>query len=586
MHAPVATQQEPASAFPNIEPPGVRTWIERSDAAAELLIEPLARFYPELAGYWGVSGLDEEVSQAPPDLDERWLAAFGAVVPALEARLQHESHPDVRRDLRLLLRKSAEKLEERRLERDLLLPYMNVARTVFEGIHALVDDQVAAGRREAGLVRLRRYAGLEGGYRPIAEQAAERLRSRLHRTELLGPFQGELERDLASSGKYVEGIAALFTRHGLTGHEPVLRSLRTQLDAYEQILRAELLPRCRDHFRLPPELYAARLRDLGVDMPLTELVSRARAAFREISCEMAALAPLVSRAQGLGATGVLEVLHELKKRQIPDAQLLEHYTGRISAIEALVEQARFVTLPQRRMRVRLATEAESTMSPSPALRAPRLLGNTGEMGEFVLPLQFSPRSPEVALRPDDFSFEAASWNFTVHEARPGHDLQFAAMVEHGLSKARALWGTSPAAIEGWALYCEAEMRPYLPLEAQLVCLQHRLMRAARAFLDPGLHCGTVGEAEALEVLERQVGLSPAMAQMELLRYTFHTPGQASAYFCGYVRMLELRVEAELAARGAFEPRAYHDALLAQGPLPPDLLREAVLERWTPRGPEP
>ena len=85
---------------------------------------------------------------------------------------------------------------------------------------------------------------------------------------------------------------------------------------------------------------------------------------------------------------------------------------------------------------------------------------------------------------DDFTFDAASWTLTAHEARPGHELQFASLVEKGVSLARAVFAFNSVNVEGWALYAEAEMKPYLPLDGQLIGLQHRLMRAARAFLDP------------------------------------------------------------------------------------------------------
>jgi uncharacterized protein (DUF885 family) len=42
-------------------------------------------------------------------------------------------------------------------------------------------------------------------------------------------------------------------------------------------------------------------------------------------------------------------------------------------------------------------------------------------------------------------------------------------------------------VEGWALYAEAEMIPYEPAEGQLIALQFRMLRAARAMLDPMLN---------------------------------------------------------------------------------------------------
>jgi uncharacterized protein (DUF885 family) len=230
------------------------------------------------------------------------------------------------------------------------------------------------------------------------------------------------------------------------------------------------------------------------------------------------------------------------------------------------------------MRIRLASEAESAAIPAPNMRPPRLLGNTGEMGEFVLPLRIPSESGEdVAF--DDFTFEAASWTLTVHEGRPGHELQFAAIVEKGVSTARVLFAFNSVNVEGWALYQEAEMKPYLPLEGQLASLQHRLLRAARAFVDPGLQLGQLDRDEVFRVLEHEVVLSHGMALQEVQRYTFLAPAQATAYFCGYQRLMELRTDAERLLADGFDRRAYHDFILSQGLLPPALLRQAVMNEF-------
>jgi uncharacterized protein (DUF885 family) len=126
------------------------------------------------------------------------------------------------------------------------------------------------------------------------------------------------------------------------------------------------------------------------------------------------------------------------------------------------------------------------------------------------------------------------------------------------------------------------MRPYEPLDGQLAALQHRLMRAARAFLDPGLQAGTVTREEATRVLVEDVVVSEAMALQEVERYTFRAPGQATSYFCGYQRLMELRTEVERALAGRFVRGRYHDFLLSQGLLPPRLLARAVREEFLPR----
>jgi uncharacterized protein (DUF885 family) len=60
------------------------------------------------------------------------------------------------------------------------------------------------------------------------------------------------------------------------------------------------------------------------------------------------------------------------------------------------------------------------------------------------------------------------------------------------------------------------------------------------------------------------------------RYTFRSPGQAPSYYCGYTRLMELRTDVERLLGDRFDRRAYHDFILAQGLLPPALLRKAVM----------
>jgi len=80
------------------------------------------------------------------------------------------------------------------------------------------------------------------------------------------------------------------------------------------------------------------------------------------------------------------VIRELKKRQVPADAILPFYQRRLQEIEKLVREHDIVTLPARPAGIRLASEAESAAVPAPHFLPPRLLGNRGEYGEFVLPL--------------------------------------------------------------------------------------------------------------------------------------------------------------------------------------------------------
>ncbi len=557
---------------------GQEAWVEKSNENAQVLLEVFARFSPEGAGQLGVPGLDEEIFDLQPGLFERSNQATEKALAVLRERLEAETDPAVRQDLEILIAVAEESIEGSELNRKYNLPYFNLSQTVFRGIRSLLDDQVEPERRAAALVRLRKYAGLEDGYTPIAELAMDRIRERLEVAELVGPFRGELERDLQNAPAFTGGITELFQKYEIAGYEDAHAQLSEQLEAYHEFVTEAVLPRARDDFRLPEEMYAYSLRQRGVDIPVEELVSRAQVAFKEIQNEMQALAPLVAESRGLDVTDYRDVIRELKKEQLVGEAILPHYEARIVQLEELIEREGVISLPERAMRIRLASEAEAAAIPAPNMRPPRMIGNTGQMGEFVLPLKI-PAEGGGDVGFDDFTFEAASWTLTVHEGRPGHELQFASVVEKGISIARAIFALNSVNVEGWALYAEAEMKPYLPLDGQLISLQHRLLRAARAHLDPLLQMGEVTREKTLRILKEQVVLSDAMAQQEVERYTFRSPGQATSYFYGYTRLTELRTEVERILADRFDRRRFHDFILAQGMLPPRLLRKAVLEQF-------
>ena len=122
------------------------------------------------------------------------------------------------------------------------------------------------------------------------------------------------------------------------------------------------------------------------------------------------------------------------------------------------------------------------------------------------------------------------------------------MVEHGVSLARSLFAFNSVNVEGWALYAEFMMVPYEPAGGQMIALQLRMLRAARAMLDPMLNLGLITRERAHDILVDDVGLSEAFAREELDRFTFRSPGQATAYFYGYTRLLELREQVRDRAR--------------------------------------
>ncbi|HSM68577.1 MAG TPA: DUF885 domain-containing protein [Xanthomonadales bacterium] len=554
-------------------------WVAMSDEHTRRVLEAQAAFAPEGAANLGLEQFDENIIDLGPDLHERSIRTDQELVALTRERLRTAEHPKLLQDLQILAQALEDGIRSEQLDHQHMLPYYNLSQALFFGFRSLLDPRTDAQRYPAALVRLKKYTGAAEGYTPVTELARQRTTERFAEPGLLGPFKGQLERDLNNVSRFADGLRQTFAASGLEGWEPDLETLLEQLDDYAGWLREEMLPRAREDHRLPEEVYADNLKNFGVRDTPEQLILAAQFGFQEIKTQMRSLARQIAEQRGWENGELMFVMKELKKEQIPQDRILEVYQQRLAEVEDIIREHDIVTLPERDASIRLATEAESASIPAPFMSPPQLIGNTGQYGEFVL-VQKNPAMEEGAQM-DDWSHDAVTWPLTVHEARPGHEMQFAALVENGTSLARITYAFNSANVEGWGLYAETIMMEHLPLEGQLFTLLTRLQRAGRMFMDPMVNLGQMSPEQAVDFMMNQIGLSEAMARSEADRYAFLAPGQATAYYYGYRNLQRLRTEVEMALGERFNQRAYHDFILAQGLLPPELLREAVLEEFVP-----
>ncbi|MET0582449.1 MAG: DUF885 domain-containing protein, partial [Pseudoxanthomonas sp.] len=555
-------------------------WVEASNRNAQILLKAQAAFQPEYASFFGIPGYDDKVADLGPDNPRRYREATAKAKAELQALLQQERDANVRQDLEILIKAADENIEGSQLNEKYLLPWSDAPQSMFNGLNGLLSDQTPPERRAKALDRLKAYVGLAPDSTAFTTLARQRYEEKLSDSKLLQPTKLEVERAVGNGDTYSSGVRELFVKYKIEGAEPALAALDKQIKEYNDWTRSKVLPKARTDTRLPPELYAYQLKQYGIDIDPALLMQRAHLDFMETRAAMQQLAPLVAKAKGIDATDYRDVIKALKKNSIANDKLETYYRSVIDQIDPIIAREKIVDVPNRPMQMRLGSAAESASSPAPHFLPAPLVGNTGQQGTFVLPLG-NPDKDGKGKNYDDFNFDAVAWTLSAHEGRPGHELQFTAMVERGVSLARSMFAFNSVNVEGWALYAEAEMVPYEPLDGQLIALQFRLMRAARAMLDPGLNLGLIDRERARLVLEEEVGLSEPMARQELDRYTFNAPGQAGSYFYGYTRILELRMQTELALGKQFDRKAFNNFLLDQGLLPPDQLAKAVKEIFIP-----
>ena len=555
-------------------------WITASNNYANQLLAVAMNHHPELGSNEGLSEYDTKIAQPTLADEDQERRETQAVLARLKSAAGGPQPAEVAQDLQIMIRQVELRFREEDFERVHKVPFVNASGAVFRGLRILLDEQTPSVRRAAAVVRIRKYAGIEPGYTPIADILKQRVLEQMAKPGVVYPARTEVETELSRTSNYVEGIAALLTRYKVEGWQESYQKLKAQLADYDAWTRTNVLPKARGDFRLPPEEYALNLEDYGIDIPPAQLAEMAHRAFSELQAEMKPIATKIAEQRHLPSSDYRDVIRDLKKKQLVGEAILPFYEDRLKQIEKIIVEKQLVTLPDRPARIRIASAAETAQQPAPHMVPPPFLHNTGQKGEFVLPLNL-PAAPGQAgsEKYDDFTFDAAAWTLTAHEARPGHELQFDSMLEHGVSLARVRYAFNSTNVEGWGLYSEYLVRPFMPLEGQLVSLDYRLLRAARAFLDPELQSGKIQPQDAYRVLEQDVVQSHAFAQEEVERYTYRAPGQANSYFYGYTQLLALRKDVEVALGPKFNQKKFHDFLLAQGLLPPDLMRKAVMDNF-------
>ncbi|HEV2081878.1 MAG TPA: DUF885 family protein [Brevundimonas sp.] len=249
------------------------------------------------------------------------------------------------------------------------------------------------------------------------------------------------------------------------------------------------------------------------------------------------------------------------------AQLLESLNVQMAELEPLLPRV-FNVLPKSKVEIRRVPPAIELGAPGGYYQRASLDGT--RPGAYYINLSNTANWPKWSLP-----------TLTYHEASPGHHFQIALSQEAGeLPLYRRLTGNS-AYTEGWALYAERVAADDLgvygdDLVGRVGYLQSYLFRAVRLVVDTGLHHKKWTRDQAIAWMVAECGEPPESAEKEIDRYIV-TLGQACSYKLGQTVIEGLRQEVE--AKGDFDIKAFHDAVLLDGIVPLSVLQERVRARF-------
>ena len=257
-------------------------------------------------------------------------------------------------------------------------------------------------------------------------------------------------------------------------------------------------------------------------------------------------------------------------------QALDAYRDAVARSRAFVEMTRFATLPQNEQ--------------LDVIETPDFMSHLIPFAAYIGPERTSKRQHGVYLVTRNtrdgglgqYNYAEIS-NSSVHEAYPGHHLQLTAQNQHP-GKVRIL-ADSVELIEGWAHYCEEEMKRR-GFEASddnyLIQASDEAWRAARVMLDINLHSKTWTVERGVQYLIEATNMDHQMAEAEMMRYT-QTPGSQLSYLIGKHLLCELKQSLQQEFRSDLSDTLFHDLILYEGSLPiaigkefyPELIKDAL-----------
>ena len=167
-----------------------KSWIAVSNGYANMLVEVYFKHHPEGGTQQGLSQYDTKVSQPTLADENQERKETEAVLAKLQSAAAEKQQQDVAEDLQIMIRRVQLNFKRQDFQRANEVPFLNASLSVFGGLQVLLDEQTAAERRPAVVVRIREYAGLEPGYTALDRDPE----AAYHRAN------GQAGRDLSGAG--------------------------------------------------------------------------------------------------------------------------------------------------------------------------------------------------------------------------------------------------------------------------------------------------------------------------------------------------------------------------------------------------
>ena len=269
-----------------------------------------------------------------------------------------------------------------------------------------------------------------------------------------------------------------------------------------------------------------------------------------------------------GEQDINKALAEVRAQHPDASQLLSSYRKKMQAAHAWLLEADIVSVPEKQsLKIQQTPVFLRDVIPFAAYDPPMPLDKEQRGLYYVTTVE----DDSLLAEHNQFSIDLTS----VHEAFPGHHLQFVVANQNNDHNVTRLLNASASMYEGWALYCEQlvfEQGLYNKKEHEFIMLRDRLWRALRIIIDVKIHTGQFTFDQAATLLVEKLGFELSQAQSEITWYS----SAAATPLCYAVGCeIILKTREIMQASDKSKLKEFHDALLSQGSIALPLVIQTV-----------
>jgi uncharacterized protein (DUF885 family) len=364
------------------------------------------------------------------------------------------------------------------------------------------------------------------------------------------------------------------------------RKAAAALTDYATWLEREKLPKASADFAIGDEKYRRMLADTEmVDLPPDKILELGLAKLKEEQEAFAAAAKTIDPDKS-----AIEVFGQIQREHPTPEGLIPEVAKNLEHIRKYVSSSKLVTIP---------SEVRAQVKETPQYRRATSFASMDTPGAFEKHATeaYYYVTPTESDWPEKQKEEwLTAFNYytsdivSIHEAYPGHYVQFLRLNASPASKVEKIFG-SYAFIEGWAHYCEKMVVDHgfgsstsatpsqdevkRAAKYRMAQADEALLRLCRLCVSIKMHTQKMSIDEATKFFQNNCYYEEKPARAEAMRGTFD-PGYLN-YTLGKLQILKLRYDYEAQQGDEFSLQKFHNELLNHGMPPIRLLREIMLK---------